>query len=299
MKLYPEVFNEYADTSGRLRTKASRTSFRQVCSALQAQHPNQPIHKFTPEQLATFCVGERLAPKTIKHRRAVLQSVFGWAEWKGYIRTNPASSLKYTVSPGQHEVRPGNWLQESEVGIVLRSFGDDMIGRRNRLIMLFGFMLGLRRAELARVRWSHLSPDMRQLHVTGKGQKPATLGVPVQLADELKAWQQEVPAGCDTIFPTIKNVGLVGARETIVEWDKPLQGDGIYDVVRTAGERCEIKLAPHDMRRSFAGMLESKGVSITDTQRAMRHSNVGTTSVYLDKNPRRTVAVTEGLTIEY
>jgi integrase len=51
------------------------------------------------------------------------------------------------------------------------------------------------------------------------------------------------------------------------------------------------------MRRSFGGLLESKGVPVTDIQRAMRHSNVGTTSVYLDKNPAKAAAITGALTI--
>lgn len=298
MKLYPEVFNEYAATSGRLRTEKSRESFRYEVQKFQSLHPTKHITQFTQDDLTSFCIGEGSAPNTIRHRRTVLQAVFGWAEWKGYIKTNPASALKYSVSPGRHEVRKGNWLEEHELAVLIRSCEDDLIGRRNKLIILLGSLMGLRRDEIARLRWSQFTPDLRQLNLVGKGQKIATLGVPAQLGAELAAWRMEVPVGCDTVLPVTKETGLVG-RSQIVEWDKPLGEDGIYNAVKTTGARCGLSVAPHDLRRSFAGMLETKGKPLTDIQRAMRHSNPGTTGIYLDKNPRKTVAVTEGLTIDY
>jgi integrase len=102
------------------------------------------------------------------------------------------------------------------------------------------------------------------------------------------------------IIPVTHVTGLVETDPVlIVDWDLPLGDDGIYVAVRKAGERCELSLAPHDMRRSFAGILEDDGIPVTDIQRAMRHTNVGITSGYLEQNPRRAAAVTKGLTIDY
>lgn len=298
MKLYPDVFNEFVETSGRIRTKKSRESFVQVIRMLQGLHPDKHIGQFTTDDLTAFCIGHGLAPATIAHRRDVIRGVFGWAEWKGYTKTNPSSALKYTVVPGKHTVRPGNWYDEQQAGILLRSCSDDFKGRRNKLILLFGLLMGLRLADIAAVRWSKFTPDLRQLTLLRKGNKMTTLGVPKQLADELAAWRQEAPVGTDIVLPRLRNLTFA-SHEQYIDWDTPIGESGIAELIKGAGERCEMKLAPHDLRRSFAGILEEKGIPVTDIQRAMGHENVGTTSRYLDKNPRKTVAVTEGLTIDY
>ncbi len=300
MKLYPDVFNLYAAESGRLRTKASKDGYKAVCRQLQKQFPDTHVGQFTPQMLTDFCVGNgRYAPNTMGIRKTVLQGVFGWAEWKQLIKTNPASSLKYTVPSGKQQVRPGRWLEESTMGDVLRQCGDDLVGRRDRLVLLLGFLMGLRRFELADLRWSNFSWGYKTVQIVGKGGKVATLGVPPQVIAALTDWRQEVPEGCDTVLPVIMVLGFNG-HETQVFWDKPLKRDGIARIVSKAARRAGLDhLAPHDMRRSFAGLLEDRGKAVTDIQRAMRHSNVGVTSVYLDKNPRKTVAVTEGLSIDY
>ncbi len=295
MKLYPDVYNEFANTSGRLRTQASRDGFKSICRQLQQQHPRQTVGQFTSDQLTTFCLKPGLAPNSIRQRKAIVQSVFAWAEWKGFIKANPASVLKYSVVPGKYEVRPGRWLERPEIGEILRGCGDSFRGRRDRLVLLFGFLMGLRRSDIEQLRWSKFGPDLRTVQLLRKGNKIKTLGVPKQLAEELQAWRQECPKGCDTVIPAYLITNLP-ERKVSVDWDHPICRSGIANIIkyRTAG-----RLAPHDMRRTFAGLLEDDGKAVTDIQRAMGHENVGTTSIYLDKNPRRAIAVTEGLTIEY
>jgi integrase len=80
----------------------------------------------------------------------------------------------------------------------------------------------------------------------------------------------------------------------IVSWDTHLGYAGILAAVKRMGEEFDVKLRPHDLRRSFAGILEKQGVPITDISRAMRHEDVGTTSRYLERDPAKTVAVTAG-----
>ena len=50
-------------------------------------------------------------------------------------------------------------------------------------------------------------------------------------------------------------------------------------------------VAPHDMRRTFAGLLEDSGMDIMDIQKVMRHSSVATTERYLQDNPSKAVDV--------
>lgn len=298
MKLYPQAFNLYVETSGRLKTPASVDSFRYVLGPLQARHPGKVVADFTPVDLTDFCNEPGLAPRTVKHRRAVLRSFFEWAEFKGLAPSNPASVLKFTVSPGSHEVRPGHWLTEAEVARVVQACPTDFWGRRDRVLLLLGFLMGLRVSEITSLTWDQFSPDLSVLTLKGKGQKLAQMAVPPQVQTVLKAWRAEAPSDARAVIPSSKDVLCLEGREPYVDWATTLGRNGAYAAVRRAGDRCGIALAPHDMRRSFAGVLESKGVPVQKIQLAMRHSNLGTTSVYLDKNPRKAMAVTEGFTMD-
>jgi integrase/recombinase XerD len=293
MKLYPQAFNTFAQTSGRLKTQSSVQSFRYVLGPLQARHSSYHVADFSPSDLTDFCNEPGLAPRTVKHRRAVLRSFFEWAEFKGLATSNPASVLKFTVSPGSHDVRPGRWLSELEVGQIVQSCPDDFWGRRDRVVLLFGFLMGLRVSEISSLTWSHFSPDLSVLTLKGKGQKIARMAVPPQVLSVLEAWRAEAPDGAVAVVPSTRDV-FESAR---VDWSTPLGRTGSYAAVRRAGARCGLSLSPHDMRRSFAGVLESQGVAVQKIQLAMRHSNLGTTSVYLDKNPSKAMAVTESFTM--
>jgi integrase/recombinase XerD len=299
MKLYPEAFNLYAERSGRLRTKASRASFRSVLSQLQSRYPNHRVDQFTPRILTEFCLQPGLAPNSIKHRRTILRSFFDWAEYQGLVKSSPAGSLRYSVVPGNHTVRASRWLTEAQVVEAIKACPTDLQGQRDRLILLFGFLMGLRIHEIAGLRWSDLSSDYATLQVTGKGQKLAQMGVPPQLQEALQAWRHVAPADAVAILPGMKEIFSSDwtGRSRNVDWTKPMGITGIRQAVLRAGERVGIPFRPHDMRRTLGGILEAKDVQLPDIQRALRHSNVGTTSVYLDKNPAKAAAVTGGLTI--
>jgi integrase len=103
--------------------------------------------------------------------------------------------------------------------------------------------------------------------------------------------------GATAVLPRMRYVfnPKLGKRVRVCHWDRPLQYDGVLYAVKAAGKLAGIELRPHDLRRTFAGILEESGVPVTDIQRTMRHGDVGTTSRYLSKNPAKTVAVTEGL----
>ncbi len=297
MKLFPTVFQLFVNESGRLRTDASVRSFRSVCASLQAAHPSFSIRQFKRDHLTEFCLAGDPAPNTVKHRRSVLMTVFEWAHFKDLTVRNEAAGLKFSVQPAHHGVRQGNWLSEQEIASVIQACPEDFVGRRDRMILLFGFFMGLRLGTLSQLEWSNLSPDYTVLSVTVKGNKPTRKGVPPQLVTELHHWALEKPESAVALFPAIRSIGFY-TRAPEPDWNVPLRRAGIGTAVRRAGARAGIKLTPHDMRRTLGGVMEQQGYQLPDIQRALDHSNVGTTSTYLDKNPLKIERATGGLTIE-
>jgi integrase len=278
MKLHPDAARLYVAEAGRLRTPTSCRSFYKVTQLLQSQYPHKDVAQFTANDLTQFCLSRDVAPNTIKNRRAHVRALFEWLTYKQLVPKNVASDLRYTVVAGQHGVRNGNWLTEPQVAHLLRSVPDGQVGDRDRVLLLCGVLTGLRCHELAGLRWEAFNSTFTELTLIGKGQKLETIGVPRQLGDALTAWSARNVMGLPAVLPSFRQV---------------------YNPIMNRREQIGVeRLAPHDLRRTFAGLLEEKGVPVTDIQRAMRHANVGITSGYLEKNPRRTVAVTAGFRLE-
>jgi len=55
-------------------------------------------------------------------------------------------------------------------------------------------------------------------------------------------------------------------------------------------------VAPHDLRRSFAGFLDDRGIDLRTIQTALRHSSADTTvRCYLTPNPTRALRAVAAL----
>jgi integrase len=288
---FMEAVHRFEQESGRLRTPVSVRSFEKVMRHLHKYVGiGCDLDEVDAETLTSWCLSNSPAPSTVKKRRGHARSFFGWCAYKGWIDTDPSSGLGYSVQPGRGSVRTHTWLSREEIVDVIRSCPDDLAGRRDQIILMLGAMCGLRADEMCQLRWDSFSPGYTTLTVRGKGNKPAVIGVPPELQDALKAWERERLIGAKALLPRFRQVThpVTHKRVRIACWDQPLAYDGVLYAVKAAGKRCGYSLKPHDLRRTYAGLLEDAGVPVTDIQRLMRHSDVGTTSRYLDRNPRRT-----------
>jgi integrase/recombinase XerD len=301
--IYPEGAFAYIEGTGRLRTESSRANFKSIMRRLHRHVGGTPIKGVTADQLTSFCLQGDPAPATIKARRAHLRSFFEWAAWKGFCKTNPSSDLKFTVVPGKHTVREGNWLTEQQIETLIRACSEqeEPIASRDRLVLGIGFMTGLRAMEIAQLRWPMFNAGFTELRFVGKGQKLAQVGLPLQLTAQLLAWRQLAPADAVAVLPAVEDIWVDEGleRHRVLRWDHPIGYQGVYQCLKRAGRRCEMNVAPHDMRRSFAGILQEQGTPVADISLALRHGDVGVTSRYLDMSPRRALATGQKLTFGF
>jgi integrase/recombinase XerD len=265
------------------------------------------VNEFTEADLVAW-LNLPGAPATIAQRRKVAMGFFGWADWKGMLKHNPAMGLKRLVPIRSHSVKTHRWLTEAEVRQLLAAHADpDVKTMRTRTILLLGLLCGLRRAEIANLRWGNVDLPGRTMSIVGKGDKPATIGLPPQLIEHCFQWRGiwaqgagRVPGPDEPVLVAFLTASVGrGAGLPRPGWGLGLHVDSIGRSVSSAGLRAGLgKLEPHDLRRTFAGLLEDRGVRIEDISKALRHSNITTTQRYLEQNPRRAIAVTEGLLLD-
>lgn len=285
MKL-SEAFNVYLAESGMLGTEQSIESYRKTVRQLIAFAGDRALASYTLDELTAFCLGSDgrgQAKQTVSARRNRIHSLFAWCAFRKMVPRDVTAHLKFTVKPRGGPVRKNRWINKRESAAIAATFNlEDPRGHRDYAVYRTTLMLGLRRSETASLRWSMFTDDLTSVTFVGKGRKLATLALPPMLTDVLTAWHGMQPAGA-VPFPRFqRQFDFAGNERLEPLWTSPLGPTGIYAIVRKYAD-----VAPHDLRRSFAGILEADGVNLKDLQGLMRHSNVATTDVYLQNSPTR------------
>lgn len=304
MDLWPTAATEFLDAkSHRIRTADSRATYDKVLYGLQKRHPDKRVAQFTWGDVNSFCCGPGLAPATQSQRRTVLISFFRWATTaKGAPASvaELAARLADMQPPPRRRVRTGNWLSREELQRVLGACDDGTErGARDRMIILICAWTGLRRTELAHLKWGDVDLSAARLTIVGKGEKPARVGFNAQLREVIFEWRARCAVGlgrpvavADPVIPRLRAVSHhpgTGEHHEAMVWSEPAGRYAIYKAVRRRGILAGIPtLAPHDLRRTFASLLEEQA-DILAVSKALRHSNVGTTQAYLESNEDRGV----------
>lgn len=298
--LWPDLAKQFVDLSPRIKTPSSSRTYLLQLRCLGQMFPGKRVGSFNKYDLAAFCTrGDEPSDATISGRKAVISSFFGWCKYREYIEVNPALDLKYEVKVGHEPQRENLWLTKTQFQTLLRVMPkDDSFQRRDRALVHTGMLTGVRLAGLVGMTWSAMDPDMTKIRLTAKGRKLMQVGVARQLRNILGEWREELrpSQGNDgPLFPCFHSGMARGVFEITCQPDKALGAEGARQAVKRAGRLIDVELNPHDMRRSFAGYLETIGTSLPNISRALGHKNIATTSRYLESNPNRTVAIAGGI----
>jgi integrase len=296
VRLYPTAAQLYVAESGFISTEKSEATYLKVMRHCQSQFPGKELDEFTTQDLASWCMclrhlgNTQAAGATVRKRMGHLRGSFRWWHWRGLVDPNPADVLPLVVRPNPGTVREHTWLSEQQVADLLNGYDmGDIFERRDRLIMLLGLNTGLRLDALASLTWDQFNSDFTELRVIVKGNKRLTLPIMDDLAEELRAWRRLAWIDARAVIPAIREAWNPAQlrRQRTVNWDRSLGEAGIYAVVKKAGRTLGVELAPHDMRRTFAGWLEEQGLDLRLIQGLMGHENIATTAGYLERNPAR------------
>jgi site-specific recombinase XerD len=299
MKL-SEAVELYIATVGTLRTDQSRLGMRKVARQLVDYCGDLRLDNYTVEDLTGFCLGHGgrgSAPNTVAYRLGLIRPFFDWAEWQGHVRKSLTPALKHTVKAGHGGVRAHTWLSETQVLEALHSFNlEDPRQHRDLVVFRTTLMLGLRRSETASLRWPMFKRDLSTVTFVGKGAKLATLPLPATLQTELARWRDVEPEGA-VPFPSFHSAFDDDGNHIVeAQWTRPIGANGVYYIIKEIADKLGVpSLAPHDLRRTFAGLIEEKGVGLRDLQQLMRHSQLATTDRYMKSDPGRLAKIVRGV----
>lgn len=171
------------------------------------------------------------------------------------------------------------WLSQADVRRLLATCGDDIAGRRDKLALGLLVGAGLRREELAGLRWEHViekpvkGKTRTVLAVKGKGARNREIPISDRLAAALDSWA----AVTGRAGYVVRSLGM--NREP----GDSISAVAIFNIVRKAGAAIgRPDLAAHDLRRTYAQLGYEAGIAITQISRLLGHSSVATTQRYLN-----------------
>jgi len=134
---------------------------------------------------------------------------------------------------------------------------------------------GLRRSEVAALRLDHVQKrDGRWVIVdmVGKGGRVRSVPMPSFAKTALDGWLSAAGVTSGRVFRSTQGGRVCGDG---------LSAAAVGDVVKLYSEQAGVKVAAHDLRRTFAKLAYRNGAPIDQVQLSLGHQSIVTTQRYL------------------
>lgn len=162
----------------------------------------------------------------------------------------------------------------------------DLVTLRDRMILLFGLNLGLRREEMCGITWGQWSYGPTLRDVLRKGGHRVLIALDADTVHALARMAQLFPrvrwhADCPILQRTRQPI--VGAGRIAAG----LTTDGIYKILAGRAKQAGLKVAPHELRHTFGSDVAEATKSPMDVARALGHSDLKNVGRYFHTQGER------------
>lgn len=184
--------------------------------------------------------------------------------------------------------RTGNWLTLSQFDTLIKSIPTDLTGRRDRALLAVLMGCALRRDELLKLKPNQMVQREGRwvfADVLGKGNKFRTVPIPAGVAARIGEWTDSIEFHKTNSIEIPEFIFCPVSRGGHGVEPKALSESAIAYIVRTRAESAGLgKLAPHDLRRTYAKIARKNGSDLDQIQVVLGHGNVSTTQIYVGSN---------------
>jgi integrase len=220
----------------------------------------------------------QLSPSTINQRLSAIRKLAMEAADNGLMPPPVAAAISRVKGAKQAGVRTGHWLtREQAESLISAPNPATNKGKRDRALLAVLIGCGLRRREAAALTVDHIQlRDARWVIVDliGKGGRVRTVPMPGRTKGAIDLWTTAVGITDGLIFRAINK----GGRIT----DGRMSPRGIFEMVQRYGALIGVpRLAPHDLRRTFAKLAHRGGSGLEQIQLSLGHASITTTERYL------------------
>ena len=255
----------------------SKAAVRRYLSELQGRESRQ---RRRPEAAAP--IGQLSSSSVNKHLAAIRKFVSEAAD-NGLLAHEVAESILRIKGEKRLGRREGNWLIESDAQAFLNLPDTSTLkGKRDQAILAVLLGAGLRRSEVVSLNLNHIQQrEARWVIVNLEGKHGRIRSIPIASWVKASIDRWSVAAGIKSglIFRPVNKGGKL-AGESITD-QTVYDMLAVYTEAFNQNQATSRKLAPHDMRRTFAKLAHMGKASIEQIQKTLGHASIQTTEQYL------------------
>lgn len=173
--------------------------------------------------------------------------------------------------------KTGNWLSKEQAEQLIRQpDASTHKGRRDRAILAVMIGCGLRREEVSRLAVEHLQQRNERwviLDLVGKHGRVRTVPIASWVKRLISQWIDGAGIVKGPIFLRIRRGDHIQPTA--------MTSQAIWNVVELYTDPIGVKVAPHDLRRTFAKLAYQGGSPIEQIQKSLGHASIKTTEAYI------------------
>lgn len=228
-------------------------------------------------------VEQNLSATTVNRKMAALKAYFKFLLRSGKISSDPTYKFKTLKTPK----RLAEFVQEEAMEKILEgaAYSPDFKGQRDRIVMEFLYLTGVRLSEMIQLRWRDIDLQAALIKVVGKGKKERIL----PLTNHLK---QNIIGYKNHYVESFKNLDREDYFIVTIHREQayPMM---IYRIVRKYLDffAQTSKRSPHLLRHTFATHLLNKGADLNAVKDLLGHASLAATQVYTHNTTEKLKAV--------
>jgi integrase/recombinase XerC len=208
--------------------------------------------------------------RSINRKLSALNAYFKFALKQGWVQTNPAEKVQ---GPKMAKKLPV-YVEPKQMNKLLDEClvrGDDLINKRNEIIIQLLYQTGIRLTELITLKASAVDFYNRQIKVLGKRNKERIIPITGELAELMQAYRDLA-----TLHEIKSEYFLTRSN------GKPLYAKLVYEIVNhNLGLVTTLqKRSPHVLRHTFATHMLNNGADLNAIKELLGHANLSATQVY-------------------
>lgn len=224
-----------------------------------------------------------LSSKEWTNAKTIINGMFHYAVRRHYLDTNPVDNIEINVKFRQVNKKTGKTQTYNTDELAeLNAYLDKMYaetGDSSFMAVKFNFLVGLRVGELVSLKWEDISEE-HHIHIVReevRNQKTNVCSVVEHTKTNSDRYVILVPKAENILSKLSRESEYIFTRDGARLTSRQIN----YVLEKYAERNGHITKSSHKMRKTYASMLNAKGVPIDAIREQLGHSNLSTTYGYI------------------
>lgn len=279
---------EYEKRSSPHTVLAYRNDLEQVADFVSLSFEMNELTQCTHSELRAWVIDlveKGLSTTSVNRKIATLRSYYKFLLRSRLITQDPTYKLKSLKNPKKLP----EFVQELTIESVLEEdvYEPTFEGQRDRMVMEFLYLTGVRLSELTNLRWKDLNLIEDHVKVLGKRKKERIIPLTKSLKQNIILYQK--------VFEERFSKTDGNAYFIVTNRGEQSYSMLIYRIVKHYLDLFaqNTRRSPHLLRHTFATHLLNKGADLNAVKDLLGHANLAATQVYTHNSMEKLKAVFE------